>query len=581
MDTEVVKVIEPTPASPKKSHIHLSSDVWNHFTKREDGSAVCKYCSPEKTYGANTGNSTLKGHLQKHHPELVPDAKQAKIEDALRTPMTPTEAAVMDQLLRNFIIEGLQAFRMVESPAFRDFVRALNCRYQAPCRQTVATSIAKEFSEVQESITACFKRVPGLVTCTTDCWQSPAYDSYMAVTVHWISKDWEMRGLTVAMVDVPESHTGNYLCNKLLEALQLYKVEPKVGAIISDNASNAMLASSLTKEKLSDEWGHPVVTLRCVAHIIHLVVTAGLKSSDELLTRVKKLVALIRKSHVLRDKLRNFCKANGEAFHIPQAEVDIRWNSTLTMLESVFTMPKSLEMTIEGGCGVSAAEWGRLQELVDFLQVFKECTEVVSGSQYVTMSKAAYMCNNLKRHLHLHRRIQGLDVDEMNSKLDKYLGDINSQALLATFLDPCFVDTMERNQKLQAISSLKNILKKSTTKEPPRKRSFLSRGFDDTIVGEAELEEFPELERYLQSFKLDWNGNPLEWWRKSEKDLPELAAIARSELSKLASSVPSEQSFSRGGLIVTDLRNRLDPSTVESLIVLESWKRSQRKKENL
>ena len=119
------------------------------------------------------------------------------------------------------------------------------------------------------------------------------------------------------MADVPESHTGNYLCNKLLEALQQYKVEPKVGAIISDNASNAMLASSLTKEKLSDEWGHPVVTLRCVAHIIHLIVTAGLKSSDELLTRVKKLVALIRKSHVLRDKLCNFCKANGEAFHIP------------------------------------------------------------------------------------------------------------------------------------------------------------------------------------------------------------------------------------------------------------------------
>ena len=41
----------------------------------------------------------------------------------------------------------------------------------------------------------------------------------------------------------------------------------------------------------------------------------------------------------------------------------------------------------------------------------------------------------------------GLDVDEMNSKLDKYLGDINSQALLATFLDPCFVDTMERIQR--------------------------------------------------------------------------------------------------------------------------------------
>ena len=76
-------------------------------------------------------------------------------------------------------------------------------------------------------------------------------------------------------------------------------------------------------------------------------------------------------------------------------------------------MPKSLELTIEGGCGVNAAD---SRSSSTFSKFSRKCTDVVSGSQHVTMSKVAYMCNNLKRHLTSHRRIQGLDIDDMIEK---------------------------------------------------------------------------------------------------------------------------------------------------------------------
>ena len=38
-----------------------------------------------------------------------------------------------------------------------------------------------------------------------------------------------------------------------------------------------------------------------------------------------------------------------------------------------------------------------------------------------------------------------------------------------------------------------------------------------------------------------------------------------------ASSVPAEWGFSRSGLTVTKLRNRLHPETVRSLMCLQSW----------
>ena len=63
----------------------------------------------------------------------------------------------------------------------------------------------------------------------------------------------------------------------------------------------------------------------------------------------------------------------------------------------------------------------------------------------------------------------------------------------------------------------------------------------------------------------------LVWWKNNQTKFPILSKIARDYLAMQASSVPSERGFSSSGLTVTDMRSRLHPMTVRSLMCLKSW----------
>ena len=53
--------------------------------------------------------------------------------------------------------------------------------------------------------------------------------------------------------------------------------------------------------------------------------------------------------------------------------------------------------------------------------------------------------------------------------------------------------------------------------------------------------------------------------------LPVLSKIARDYLAAQASNLPSERGFSRSGLRIKNLRNRLHSETVRYLMCLQSW----------
>jgi hypothetical protein len=79
-----------------------------------------------------------------------------------------------------------------------------------------------------------------------------------------------------------------------------------------------------------------------------------------------------------------------------------------------------------------------------------------------------------------------------------------------------------------------------------------------------------ELRRYKAMKPALMDENPLEWWRKHHHIFPILWLLAQIYLALPATSAPSERAFSKGGLIITALRNRLTPSNVEDLHFLGS-----------
>ena len=390
---------------------------------------------------------------------------------------------------------------------------------------------------------------------------------------------WDLHGLTIALVEVSESHTGEYISRKLLEVFEQFDLTKKMAAIITDNASNAIASSTLAATELRKQSGQVVLSLRCVPHILNLVVNAGFTAIDGPLHRLKTVVNTVRRSIPVAEKLSRSCTYTQEKFRYPKTDVETRWNSTLLMIESMLPMQQAVMLTFNDG-PILPGDWVILRRMVDLLKPFEEATEILSGSNYCTLSKASFLATELMAHLKENQNDTVLGVPEMIAKLADYIHEIEGQSLLATFLDPCMVDTMDPKDQKRAINILKPKIKQQAASEPPAKKPcFFEKGMESQSLVDSRVADCPELARYVNSPKPHWKSDPLSWWRENEKHFPVVADLARTELAMLASSVPSEQTFSRAGLIVTDLRNRLSTLTVEHLIVLESWRRWQRKEE--
>ena len=77
-----------------------------------------------------------------------------------------------------------------------------------------------------------------------------------------------------------------------------------------------------------------------------------------------------------------------------------------------------------------------------------------------------------------------------------------------------------------------------------------------------------ELERYKSYTRLDFEKDPLIWWKQNCLNFPILSQLARKYLCVCATSTSSERLFSAAGNIATPLRAHLKPDKVEMLTFL-------------
>lgn len=100
------------------------------------------------------------------------------------------------------------------------------------------------------------------VALTTDLWTSRAHKSYITVTAHFITKEFQMIARVLNTVEVPESHTAINLASRLRQIVDDWQITGKISCIVTDNASNIIKA---VLEHL--DWRH----IPCFAHTLNLV----------------------------------------------------------------------------------------------------------------------------------------------------------------------------------------------------------------------------------------------------------------------------------------------------------------------
>ncbi|CAG8842382.1 9342_t:CDS:1, partial [Gigaspora margarita] len=84
----------------------------------------------------------------------------------------------------------------------------------------------------------------------------------------------------------------------------------------------------------------------CRAHMLNLVVLAGLNLTEVLIKKLRKLIKTICKSSKIFEDLKNIIILNSKYFLAPILDCKTRWNSTYQMVKKACLLYEYIEMLL-------------------------------------------------------------------------------------------------------------------------------------------------------------------------------------------------------------------------------------------
>ncbi|XP_043818222.1 zinc finger BED domain-containing protein RICESLEEPER 2-like [Manihot esculenta] len=638
-----------TSSKAKRKPVKPRSEVWDHFTKfvSDEGElkGKCNYCKKDFCCDPKrNGTTALRNHLNscKKHPHFI-ETRQAQLslqknasdndvnDLGTLTTWKYDDNAIRKALVHMIIIDELP-FRFVEGEGFRSFMTAICPRFRIPSRWTISRDCYDLFIEERSKLKSFFKNNCQRVSLTTDTWTSLQRINYMCITAHFIDNDWKLHKRIINFCPI-SSHKGEAV-GRAIETCLLEWGLDKVFTVTVDNASSNDVAISYLKKKLAN-WGVSVANstylhMRCMAHIINLVVQDGLKDVNDSVMKVRDAVRYIRSSPARLKRFKE-CVLHEKIESKSSLCLDVptRWNSTYLMLntaqkyERAFERYESQDPMFKIDMGENGIpdyyDWTQVRKMADMLAHFYELTLRISGSRYVTsnlffseVSDLAFILNQWINSNDLDMKSMG---ERMKVKFDKYWGDVdkmNKIIYFAVVLDPrdkfefmeySFSQMYGKEKGVELFNKVKSCLfdlfneyKKmyqpdveqfndnssqqlsgscSTTGSiNPKPKFFLKHHYKKQKLEESGgFDSKTELEVYLseaiQEEKDDFDI--MKWWKINSERFPILGKMARDILAIPVSTVASESAFSTGGRVLDSFRSSLTPKIVEGLICVQNW----------
>ncbi|CAL1355536.1 unnamed protein product [Linum trigynum] len=287
----------------------------------------------------------------------------------------------------------------------------------------------------------------------------------MCLTAHFIDQDWNLRKKIINFGEL-KGHKGVDIADGIVACLDDWGIY-KVFTITVDNASSNDTAVAKLKEVFNTRGtsicDNSFLHMRCVAHILNLVVSDGLGDISLSVKRIREDVRFIRNSPERLKKFNEFAKVQKvEGKRGLCLDVPTRWNSTFLMLqaverfENVFKMfdmyddnfRKDLERRKDrhGIIGVPEKDdWENARRMMRFLGKFYDFTLKITGSRYTTSNLFLQEVHSLYHLIHKWETEVEKDYDlsvmasKMKIKYEKYWGDVdkmNKLLYISTVIDP-------------------------------------------------------------------------------------------------------------------------------------------------
>ena len=171
----------------------------------------------------------MKEHLKRKHPDDNPfepsDEKRKYSKPDVFTKKRPCSVeragAISERAserVTRMIIKDLHPINMVSGEGFRDLMAFMEPEYRLPSATHFTHLIEQRYQVVKEKMRGIF--CADSVAITADIWTSITTDSYLTVTIHYLSEEWEMKSIVSGTLPLLESHTADNLATWIKEMVE-------------------------------------------------------------------------------------------------------------------------------------------------------------------------------------------------------------------------------------------------------------------------------------------------------------------------------------------------------------------------
>ena len=169
--------------------------------------------------------------------------------------------------------------------------------------------------------------------------------------------------------------------------------------------------------------------LRCVCHIINLVVQDGLKHIGPHIEKIRSAILFIATSPSRQQDFESMCASFNVKPRKMKTDIKNRWNSTFLMLKSCRNHRDVITAFVNAkysDCSLTPADWNIAFEYMHFLKVFYAATCACSGVYYPTSSIVLNNLYNISLKIYEYRcKINFVDaIKVMETKFKKYFEDM-------------------------------------------------------------------------------------------------------------------------------------------------------------
>lgn len=328
---------------------------------------------------------------------------------------------------------------------------------------------------------------------TADGYSSRAIDSFMLLTIHYTTQDFQYRNYTLCIKNLEERHTSvnlnEFLKNELIEWGLHEETLQKV--FITDNAANMICCISISKD-----W----IRVPCFDHTLQLALKDVENEDEELnvvVAKAKKIVAYFRRSTHAAHNLTDIQKTiypDAKPLCLIQ-HVETRWNSKHDMFKRLSQLRRPLGTALaERGTpdNFTNEEWEIIDLYVKVLGPVKQITTIMEGEKYTTLSSYIPMIRGLEDVLDHDYNLSRHE----NDFSEKYLLAIkerfefvkgNKTFVLSMMIDPRykdrFVNQLEKEQVYNILYEKTNLLSQHTNSTKPPDDALESRR--DAVTGKC------------------------------------------------------------------------------------------------